>query len=382
MYNASEAFHQAVQNGKPQIAMLIFADAVFTNRDINVSKGIEFNDYFNAEEDLAIGQALSNEISFGLFNDERLLNDYEFGDFLATIGVQTGTETYQQFGSVTLVTDYATWLGSDEYPYIRRAGTPVAAQPSFAVKSMLGYDGKVWAFSADGLFAVYDDATGANITNRNPVNAFMKHKSKGWTGMGMFYNKTTRMLYIYKAGTKYIYEFVPLGYFIAERPKAPDVIQIDMTCNDFMMKFEKDMPDRKTLGITYPVTIGNLFVKMCNNVGVGYKTSTFINSTAKIQKEPDDFSNVTMREVLQWIAEAAGGNARFNRDGKLVIDWLRDTEQTYEATNYETFNPYWYETKKVTKLYNRSTDGNSEKTVGTGDEGYLIQDNPLLKEVS
>ena len=49
MYNASSAFHTAVANGSPQMALLIFSDAVFCNRDINVSVGIEFNDYFNVE---------------------------------------------------------------------------------------------------------------------------------------------------------------------------------------------------------------------------------------------------------------------------------------------------------------------------------------------
>ena len=113
-----------------------------------------------------------------------------------------------------------------------------------------------------------------------------------------------------------------------------------------------------------------------------YKTTTFINSTAKITKEPDDFKTATMREVLKWIAEAAGSNAKFNRDGVLEMMWLRSTTQSYEATNYEEFNPYWYQTKKVTKLYNRDTQGGTDKTVGTGKEAYLIQDNPLLRGVS
>ena len=87
MYNASSAFHTAVAGHAPQKAMLLFADAVFTNEDINIERGIEFHDYFNLEEDLAIGQTPSNEISFSLFNADRLLNNYAFGDFLATIGV-------------------------------------------------------------------------------------------------------------------------------------------------------------------------------------------------------------------------------------------------------------------------------------------------------
>lgn len=380
MYSASNAFHKAVADGEPQIAMLIFKDCVFTNGDINVEDGIQFRDYFNLEKDLSIGQTPSNEISFSLFNDDRLLNSYGFGDFLATIGVLIGTNTYVQPEGVYMVTNLSTWVGRDESPFLTRNGRAVTVQPSFAVKALLGYDGKVWAFSGDGRYAVYRDSNGDNITSANPVNAFMKNKSKGWAGKGIFYNKTSRILFIYEGGERSRYEFVPLGWFTAERPNTPDMIEIDMNCNDFMLKFDVDMPE--DIGVTYPTTIGNLLRKICEYVGVPLKSSSFINSTATINKRPDDFDSVTMREVIQWIAEAAGGNARIDRDGKLVIDWLHTTTQKFTESDYATFDPYWYKTKKVTKLNNRASDGSYENTTGSGDEEYLIQDNPLLKGVT
>lgn len=385
MYSCSNAFHEAVKNGNEQKALLIFSDAVFTDEDISVERGIEFHDYFNTEEDLSVGQAISNEISFTLFNDDRLLNDYEFGEFLATIGVYIETTVYQQSFPVMVVTVIGnqknTWTGADVYPYIRKNGNVVPAQPSFAVKSMLGYDGKVWAFSNDGRYAVYDDATGSNITNRYSLNNFMRNKTLRWEGKGIFYNKNNRMLYIYQAGYCKRYEFVPLGWFIAKRPKAPDQIQIDMTCYDPMERFEKDMPSASEMGISYPITIGELYVRLCNYANITYASSSFINSGAVIPEEPQDFERVTMREVLRWIAEAAGSNARFNRDGVLEMAWLKNTSQKYAATNYREFNPYWYKTKKVTKLYNRDTQESTDSIYGGGDENYLIQDNPLLRGV-
>ena len=86
MYSASSAFRQAVANGNPQMALLLFPDCVFSNRDLDMEKGIEFNDYFNTEDDLTVGLTPSNEISFSILNADRLLNDYEFGEFTATIG--------------------------------------------------------------------------------------------------------------------------------------------------------------------------------------------------------------------------------------------------------------------------------------------------------
>lgn len=384
MYQCSDAFHEAVLKGNEQKAMLIFEDCVFTDEDISVENGITFNEYFNTETDLAIGQALSNEISFTLFNDERKLNNYEFGDFLATIGVYISEKTYTQSGPVMVHTNKHTYVGNTTYPYFTRDGVqlPSVTGRNFPIRSILAYDGKVWGFGDNGQHVVYKDDSGAPLTDQGTLTEFMKAKVQTWFGKGIFYNKDSRYLFVYQGGVEKIYEFVPLGYFTAERPKAPDMIQIDMTCYDRMQKFDDDMPSSEDLGITYPTTFSNLFVKLCQHLEVSYVTSTFINSTAKINKAPDDFQYVTMREVLKWIAEAAGSNAVFNRDGKLELKWLKDTEQTYTANNFVDFNPHWYKTKKITKLYNRDTQESTETTYGSGKESYLIQNNPLLKGVS
>ena len=380
MYTASSAFHTAVANGAHQIALLIFSDAVFTNDDLDVSRGISFNDYFNMEEDLSIGQVLSNEISFSLFNDAGTLNEYGFGEFLATLGAQIGNSTVTAAGSAQAQSAEHTYVGNATAPYLKRDGVAVAAQPGSPVKSILIYDGIVYCYLANDTCVGYNDSDGS--TASVSLNAFMLDQMEKWANKGLFYNKSTRILKIWKGTNLRTYEFVPLGVFTAERPNVPTVIEIDFNCHDRMMKFEKDMPSDADLGITYPCTFSNLFVKMCDYLNVPYRSSTFINSTATISARPDAFDTATMRDVLRWLAEAACSNARFDRDGYLVMDWIRSTSQAIDESGYSEFSPYWYETKRVTKLYNRASDGSYDKTSGSGDEAYLIQDNPLLKGVS
>lgn len=384
MYQASEAFHTAVANAAHQIALLIFDDAVFTNDDINVTTGIEFSDYFNTDEDLSIGRALSNQISFSIFNDHGLLNNYEFGDFTATIGAKIGDETVAQQGTVYAESTSHTYTAYSSSPYLKRDGTAVSSQPAKAIKSMLIYDGTVYCLLINGAVVGYNDSTGA--TKSVTLNNFMKRQLGLWAGKGISY--ADRILRIWKGNKKRTYEFVPLGRFNAERPNVPTVNEIHFTCYDLMQRFEKDMIDDETLAAQlpgreslYPLQFGDLFVALCNYVGVPYRTATFINSTAKITSRPDDFKNVTMREVLQWLAEAAGSVARFDRDGYLIMDWVRSTNQTLDEHGYIEFSPYWYQTKRITKLYNRASNGDYDKTAGTDGEAYLIQDNPLLKGV-
>ena len=380
MYAASQAFHDAVRNGAHQIPLLIFEDAVFTTADINVSDGIEFNDYFNTEEDLCIGQALSNELIFSLFNDYSLLNNYEFGDFEATIGAQISETAGSQIGRVYARSASHTYVAYDTSPYLTRDGSPVNSQPAQPIKTMLIYNGYVYCLLNNYAVRVYKDSNGAYQSSMG-LNEFMVEQMTRWAGKGISY--ASRMLHIWENGREKVYEFVPLGHFTAKRPKVPSVIEIHFTCMDYMQKFEVDMPGASALGITYPITIGGLFAAMCNHVGVQYRTSTFINSTATITKEPEEFANVTMREVLGWIAEVGAGIARFDRDGYLVIDWVHDTNNEMDESDYSEFLPYWYETSTVTELCNRASNGEYDNRIGSQNgDTYLIQDNPFLKGVT
>lgn len=378
MYTASQAFHEAVQNGAHQIPLLIFDDAVFTTGDIDVSVGIEFNDYFNTEEDLSIGQALSNELIFSLFNDHGMLNNYEFGDFEATIGAQIGVTTGSQIGNVYARSASHTYVAYSTSPYLTRDGSPVNSQPTSPVNSILIYNGYVYCYLGNNTCKVYKDSTGTYQSSMS-LNEFMLHQMLKWSGKGISY--ADRILKIWEGAIERTYEFVPLGHFTAERPNVPTVIEIHFECLDYMQKFEVDMPSDEDLGITYPCTFSTLFEKMCEYVGVGYVSSTFINGTAQLTKRLPDFDNVTMREVLGWIAEAAASNACFNRDGLLVFKWVNETFTEIDETKYIEYNPYWYETTQVTKLCNRASNGDYDNSVGdaTNGDSYLIQDNPLLK---
>ena len=380
MYNASQAFHDAVANGAHQIALLIFQDAVFTNDDINVDSGIEFDDYFNTNEDLTIGMALSNEISFSLFNDRRLLNNYEFGDFTATIGAQTGETAFSADGEIHVESADHVYDTIGTYPYLMRDGEAVGSAPSARVVSMMVHDGLVYCAAENGTVKVYKDSDG--IDQSVTVSPFMISQMQKWRGKGVRYTPDTRLLKVWEGSRLRTYEFVPLGVFNAERPNVPSVNEIHFTCNDLMQRFETDMPSDAELGLTYPISFGNLFVRMCEYLNVPYRSSTFINSTATLSARPDDFDRVTMREVLQWLAEAAASVARFDRDGYLVMDWLKTTSVVIDEHGYKEFNPYWYETKQIDRLHNRATSGEFESIAGDGDEAYLIQDNPLLKGVT
>ena len=180
-----------------------------------------------------------------------------------------------------------------------------------------------------------------------------------------------------EGGQTVTYEFAPLGTFIATRPDIVVKSIIEVDANDQMTLFDKNMPDGL---VTYPTTLATLATAMCTHVGVTLKTSTFLNSTLSIAEKPEKFDNATMRQVLGWIAEAAGSIARFDRNGQLEFAWFTTSNKIYDEHDYTEFTPSWYETEAVDGLHIRNADSTEEYTVGTGTNAYMIQDNPFLRQ--
>lgn len=177
-----------------------------------------------------------------------------------------------------------------------------------------------------------------------------------------------------------LYEFAPLGTFVAPRPDVVMKYMIDVDANDQMTLFDVDMPSASALGVTYPTTLAELFKKMCAYVGVGYVSDSFLNADLTIDAEPEQLEESTMREVMQWIAEAACSNARFTRDGLLELAWFNMVQKTYAEGNYKQMTSAWYETAAIDGLHIRNADSTEEYVYGAGTNAYMIQDNPFLRQ--
>lgn len=193
-------------------------------------------------------------------------------------------------------------------------------------------------------------------------------------------NSTTRMMAVVGNGATETYELCPLGRFIAPRPSIIRKSLIDVQAYDQMTLFDVEMPSRQTLAITYPVTAGRLLQALCEHAGVQAETYTFLNSDLTLSKEPDSFKDMTMREVLAFIAQAAGANARFNRRGKLEMAWLNPQEVSYDEGQYVEFEQSWYETPLVDRLHVRNEDSTAETVIGSGNNTYMLQNNPFLRQ--
>ena len=366
-----------------QRAMLRFSDAVFTNDDISItSGGISFHDRFNEADELRVGACPSNSLNVSLINRNGILNDYAFGRFTASIGALIEESTFipsyvsqASYGQTTL---YA----SVSKPYLLEDGAECSIQPDFPVKSIVIDDGRVFLFGDDSKIAAFDMAEKPRVFLENPEqyigNKFMKEKAGGLVSERRGIAKTGQYVTEwYSNGRTEKYEYVKLGEFIAQRPAIVHRRIIDLEAEDYMQLFADKMA--KDITFSYPTTLSGLVSQMCNILGVEWVKTDFINSSISVSEEPDDFEEATLQEILAWVAQAGCCYAKFNRDGKLEMRWFNQTDKTFGETDYSDFTPYSYQVEKVDKLYVRNSNSTAERTVGSGDNAYLLQNNPFLR---
>ena len=117
-----------------------------------------------------------------------------------------------------------------------------------------------------------------------------------------------------------IEEVVPFGNYIIEKPDTKELKEnTSFTGYDYMIKFNIPYINR----VIYPISAGELFEDLCNQVGLEAGNTDFVNSNYLILGNPFT-NNEDCRTVLSNIAQLAGGFARIGRDNKPYIISLKN----------------------------------------------------------
>lgn len=178
-----------------------------------------------------------------------------------------------------------------------------------------------------------------------------------------------------KVGTAF--QYVTVGIFKGERPDKVRGKLIDFTAYDRMQKFDVSASNFIE-NLTFPVTLGAVLSSLCTSVGVVLETTTFTNSTKSFTFNPFSTSDYTAREVLAWIAEAAGCYARVNANGKVEFNTFTTNSYKILKTDRFEMSESEFETPVIGKLECYTSYGDQLVTAGTGTNTYVISDNPFL----
>ena len=179
------------------------------------------------------------------------------------------------------------------------------------------------------------------------------------------------------------WEACPLGVFIIDKPKKRRNSIVSVQAYDQMVLLDA-IADAWWDELTFPMTLGEIFASMCTAVGVESAANTdALNLNVSYEDRPFQASEITYREILGWIAEAAGCTARFTRTGKLELAWFTDISADVPASRPAfTADISEYTVSQIDKVQVSATQTDVGVIIGSGTNGYQIMGNPFLSGAS
>ena len=134
-----------------------------------------------------------------------------------------------------------------------------------------------------------------------------------------------------------VYEYLDYGnYIVYSSEKQEDTLSYKIKCYDKMLY---SMKDYEHIDITYPCTIKQYLVALCNKIGLQFKDSDFANANRQITSElfmtvneDGTYSSMgyTYRDVLDQIAETTGGCICITLDDKVEVRYINETNDTID----------------------------------------------------
>ena len=183
----------------------------------------------------------------------------------------------------------------------------------------------------------------------------------------------------------------PMGVYIIELPTKRKVQLINAVGFDQMTKLDA-ICDTWWNGLNWSggVTLLQIVNGIASQVGVSVSSSTasnIVNNTLTYTSAPFDCVEVTYRELLEFVAEATGTVARFDRNGALDLRWLKTPTISGNPVTINTdtvgnqclaLDVGEYTVAQINRLRIKLAEGDTGATVGTGTNEYVIQNNLFL----
>ena len=160
-------------------------------------------------------------------------------------------------------------------------------------------------------------------------------------------------------------EYIPCGYFTVDEPPRK-LSAISISALDRMVLFDK--PFDASLFI-FPMPVGRFLERCCEVCNVQLQTdiNTLINNTYMVNNPPVT-ENITYRQIVQWIGEITGTCGYIDWDGKLRMEWYKDTP-TKITSSVRYSSDFYDKDITVTGVIVEDVDQN---VYLSGSEGYVI----------
>ena len=370
-YTVSNTFKNHIKDATmPKGCIVLLDDAYFDDKDF--TGDVTVQQYFNTSEDLTFGDCPSDSLSFTVLSNGKLVG-YSFGRAKVYFGTMTASVNYSMGGNLAHIE-----IGNVSYN---------ATEDGLYKGSTKIDDGRYVSLVSDGtiVYAVGPDGAVKVVNSTSAVSKYVPTTfmaDKLLTPTSAVFNDSTAT--VWTDGTKYTYEYVPMGEYNVEKPRSTVGAVVSVTdAHDDMTKFDKDASDFVS-AITYPITLGELFEDLCEFCGVSYVTSTFPNSNLSMSSSPFSNSSFNCRQILSWIAEKAYRVAHMNRTGQLELVWLSNDVESLTASDVMTdgYIVSEYVTQAVDSVLLKAQNGSSVTYGDSSNNPYPITGNPFINTIT
>lgn len=181
---------------------------------------------------------------------------------------------------------------------------------------------------------------------------------------------------------------MPFGTWIVKEASVTNDGRYDITAQGLMCKFNRDVTDWWTNKVTVPITLRDLLISLCDEIGVDYNLpDTFCNSTMSITQKGVTGSGeaISGAEMLGYIQEASGQfftMPRLTGNGTVLVPadiYSTTVAETYSGTLHTgDVDISDYQTEKIDKVQIKASDNDVGGIAGDGTNAYIVQANPLF----
>ena len=335
--------------------------------------------------DITIGNATSAVCTASMLNPSGLMEGLTWGDGAVYIGAKTATATADTYSSLPChVYVNSIHYGINASGNARRGSTTytLGGNPIAVIANSTGTD---VLFITDTKIGRYNGSFSV-VTSPTAAQTFLAAKYQDAVnpvGVALDANGCPAVINDVTANTKDTYSYVPMGIFDFSNVDAyGSTFQAE--AYDKMTVFDADATDWInnlvfTGGLTIPQVIDAL---IATKFGMGYVIdANAVNQSLSWSVNPVTSYSVTYRQLICWLAEAIGCNARMGRDGRVEFYCFNPTSVgtvTPDTIVNGTRTKARSQVPAITQVICYNTLGAGYTSTGSAGSNYYIVGNPFI----
>ena len=333
--------------------------------------------------DITIGNAPAKVLTATILNPNGLMDSLTWEDGDVCILVDTSTsaaDTYNSWPCHLYRFSHHYGINSSGTAYYDSTSYAIGGSPKAVVVES---DGKATYYTDNGV--AYWNGSVFSVPASTDALTFMSSKYNALEeplGIGRTSDGIPALFNNVTANVKTVQTIVPIGIFDFSNVDAYGVT-FGVEAYDKMTLFDADATDWvANLDFTTPKTIGDLIDELMTEVGF---TKTIkagaVNTTVSWDRNPITNYASTYRQILKWLAEAIGCNARAHRVGQHITFYPFDATPVATITpdtivsNTRTKNRYTV--PQITRVICYNTAGAGYEDGVSGPPYYVIA-NPFI----